>query len=26
QAGEFLDEALSPGPRPGDATSVTTAS
>ncbi|MYT35444.1 TetR family transcriptional regulator [Streptomyces sp. SID8356] len=26
QAGEFLDETLSPGPRPGDATSVTTAS
>ncbi|MER7855513.1 TetR family transcriptional regulator C-terminal domain-containing protein [Streptomyces bacillaris] len=26
QAGEFLDDTLSPGPRPGDATSVTTAS
>ncbi|MYT97382.1 MULTISPECIES: TetR family transcriptional regulator C-terminal domain-containing protein [unclassified Streptomyces] len=26
QAGDFLDETLSPGPRPGDATSVTTAS
>ncbi|WP_098008009.1 TetR/AcrR family transcriptional regulator [Streptomyces sp. sk226] len=26
QAAEFLDETLEPGPRPGDATSVTTAS
>lgn len=26
QAAEFLDETLTPGPRPGDATGVTTAS